>query len=371
MGEHVQLTVLHVHFWADIRNAAGSVEKVIMGFAAHGASYRHHIACCPGDGATMDNDYEYQGVAVSTFHEDRLRNRVLNKVLGLRAFTYPSLIRLIHRLRPDVLHFHNRQELVDAVLKRLDYRPAICVHYHRHFAAPVIPMGADRLVFVSNATRAYIYSRVRADVPDCVVYNPLSADLLARAEISGARMAPSTLPVLLFGGGGSPIKGGAELIEAFCSLGPGRARLVLAGRGVENLASTTEDIEVVGEVSAEQFFTLMKNADAVVMPSYYEPFGLIAQEAMLMRRLLITTGSGGLAEFVDADCAVLSDGHEPEALRDALNRALILLRDAQRRDSVIDNAYARMAGFMPEKIVVDMELCYDAAVHASQGTATA
>lgn len=366
MTEVMQPTVLHIHFWADIRNSAGSVEKVIMGFAAHGERYRHRIACCPGDETATDDDHQYQGVSVSSFHEDRLRNRLLNKVLGLGAFTYPSLIHLIHRLRPDVLHFHNRQELVDAVLNRLDYRPATCVHYHRHFADPVIPTRADRLVFVSAATRAYILGRTQGVVPGCVVHNPLSADLVARAVSVKRRLEVATPPIFLFGGGGSPIKGGAELVEAFRSLPAGSARLIMAGRGVERLASTGPDIEIVGEVAVEQFLALMASADAVVMPSLDEAFGLVAQEAMLMRRLLVTTGTGGLAEFVDADCAVLSVGHDVAALCDALNRAVMLLA-GRSSDVLIDNAYARMAGFTPEKLVSGLESCYDAARNDAKG----
>lgn len=33
--------VLHIHFWADIRNSAGSVEKVITAFASQGQRYCH------------------------------------------------------------------------------------------------------------------------------------------------------------------------------------------------------------------------------------------------------------------------------------------------------------------------------------------
>ncbi|MDE2585201.1 MAG: hypothetical protein KGN39_07340, partial [Betaproteobacteria bacterium] len=58
--------VLHIHFWADIRNSAGSVEKVITAFAAHGQRYEHQIACCPPDGSD-GKPFEYFGVRVFPF----------------------------------------------------------------------------------------------------------------------------------------------------------------------------------------------------------------------------------------------------------------------------------------------------------------
>ncbi|MEO1766416.1 hypothetical protein [Thiobacter aerophilum] len=57
---------LHIHFWADIRNTAGSVEKVILAFASSGKRYRHLIACSPGGRGTPAH-FQYHGVDVFTF----------------------------------------------------------------------------------------------------------------------------------------------------------------------------------------------------------------------------------------------------------------------------------------------------------------
>lgn len=200
--------VLHIHFWADIRNSAGSVEKVITAFARHGQGYQHLIACCPADD-DVRQPFQHHGVAIYPFHENRLLNRIGNKMLGLNAFTYPALLHLIRRIRPEVLHFHNRQELVDKVVSRLDYRPRIVVHYHRHFAKPVIPKRADRLAFISQATARDILSKCVNRVPYSIVSNPLSLEVCERmAAVPVGRVVKSEQPTILFGGGGNPIKGG-------------------------------------------------------------------------------------------------------------------------------------------------------------------
>lgn len=354
-------SVLHIHFWADIRNSAGSVEKVITAFASHGQRYRHLIACCPGEGKTAA-PFEHQGVAVYPFRESVRINRVLNKMLGLNAFTYADLVRQINQLRPDVLHFHNRQELVDAIVSRLAYRPAVVVHYHRHFAQPVVPKKLDRLLFISRRTADDILGKSASQAPYSIVCNPLSLEVLARAESALAKPVSNRLPVILFGGGGNPIKGGQELIKAYAALPEGSARLILAGRNVEKLPGLPHaGIEVLGEVAAPQFFDLMLAADMVTMPSYDEPFGLIAQEAMLLRKLLVVSSSGGLAEFTGPDCAVIIEPQDVMSLRRGLEAALNLLKAPEALQEKLDQASQRVAAFFPAVVAGQLESVYDAA----------
>lgn len=354
-------SVLHIHFWADIRNSAGSVEKVITAFARHGQGYQHLIACCPSDGKSMA-PFEHQGVSVHPFRESRLVNRLLNKVLGLKAFTYSDLVRQINRLRPAVLHFHNRQELVDAVLARLHYRPAVVVHYHRHFAQPVVPKTADRLLFISQRTTDDILGKTPSTVPYSIVFNPLSLEVMHRAASAEGVRPLNSPPVILFGGGGNPIKGGQELIEAFARLPAGSARLILAGRNVEKLAGLPcPGIEVLGEVPAAHFFDLMLAADLVTMPSYDEPFGLIAQEAMLLQKLLVLSGTGGLAEFTGPDCALIIDPRNVDSLRQGLAAALELLKDSARLQQKLERASERVAAFSPPVVTRQLESVYDLA----------
>ena len=354
-------SVLHIHFWADIRNSAGSLEKVITAFAGHGQRYRHLIACCPGDGKS-EAPFEHQGVMVHPFRESRFVNRVLNKMFGLKAFTYGDLVRQINRLRPDVLHFHNRQELVDAVVSRLNYRPAVVVHYHRHFAQPVVPKMVDRLLFISQRTTDDILGKTGSTVPYSIVFNPLSLEVLGRAEPASSARPANTLPVILFGGGGNPIKGGQELIAAFSALPAGSARMILAGRNVEKLAGLPcPGIEVLGEVPAARFFDLMLAADIVTMPSYDEPFGLIAQEAMLLRKLLVLSGSGGLAEFTGPDCALIIEPKNVASLHQGLAEALELLKMPDLLQEKLKRAGERVAAFFPPVVTGQLENVYDLA----------
>lgn len=363
---------LHVHFWADIRNTAGSVEKVITAFASAGQRYEHLIAACPHGGVKHAEPYLHQGVPVYPFYENRLTNRVCNKMLRLGWFTYPALVRVIELLRPDVLHFHNRQELVDKVVARLRYRPAVCVHYHRHFARPVVPQSADRLIFVSQATADHILAHSSETRPHCVVANPLSAEIIQQGERAQAGVCTNSPPIILFGGGHSPNKGGAELIEAFAGLAPGSARLFLAGNRVETLPRLPiAGIEVLGQLSAEAFLERMSQADIIAMPSHNESFGLIAQEAMALGKVLVTTASGGMASFVDSECAVLCRPNDVASLRAALSHALALLHKPEESAALRTAARQRIERFAPERVIAELEACYDLALRHSGRSAKA
>jgi glycogen(starch) synthase len=55
----------------------------------------------------------------------------------------------------------------------------------------------------------------------------------------------------------------------------------------------------LGWLSREELHSAMSAANAVVMPSRYEPFGLVALEAMAMGTPVIAMAVGGLAEIID------------------------------------------------------------------------
>lgn len=356
---------MHVHFWADIRNSSGSVEKVITALAAHGREYLHCIACCmPSDKASPPPNlepFEHYGVKVFPFIESAWRNRLLNKVLGLGAFTYPNLITLLQRHRPSVVHFHNRQELVDPIVRRLSFRPAIAVHYHRHFDKPIVPENADLLVYPSSATERYIKENVADRKRGLVLLNPLSLEVLGQVE-KPLSTVPQEVhkgpPVILYGGGSNPVKGLTELLQAYQQLPKGVACLVLAGRGVECMGIDLAGVEVLGEIPATEFLDRVAQADVVTMPSYSEAFGLVAQEAMLLGTLMVVTNAGGLVDFTGNDCAIVVKPRDVESLRSGLEKALALVRN-NGTGPYLAKAHERVLQLSPEHIVPKLEQAYN------------
>lgn len=103
-------------------------------------------------------------------------------------------------------------------------------------------------------------------------------------------------------------KGIHTLLDAFCSLARTHpdARLVVAGQGsqqsflVERAAALGIEsfVNFVGWLPLEQLTVLMREAACVVVPSLYEPFGVVALEAAALGAPLIVSDTGGLIELV-------------------------------------------------------------------------
>lgn len=141
-------------------------------------------------------------------------------------------------------------------------------------------------------------------------------------------------------------KGHEELLEAAKILTRKypRMRIVFVGcnsgevyrRGVEIITDyraflerRVADLELHGVVRMfdrwpwHTFPSLLAAVDIVAMPSWAEPFGLVAAEAMAMGKPLVTTHSGGVPEFVPpGKGGVLVAPRSPEALADGLDSLL-------------------------------------------------
>lgn len=57
-------------------------------------------------------------------------------------------------------------------------------------------------------------------------------------------------------------------------------------------------VDFIGRVDHEQLVALLHRADAAVLPSHYEPFGIVALEAAATGAPLVTSNVGGLGEAV-------------------------------------------------------------------------
>lgn len=85
-----------------------------------------------------------------------------------------------------------------------------------------------------------------------------------------------------------------------------QARLVIAGAGAyldalqehAQRAGLADAILFAGRISDEERDRLYHAADAAVFPSLYEPFGIVALEAMASRCPVVVAHTGGLAEVV-------------------------------------------------------------------------
>ncbi|MCS6802253.1 MAG: glycosyltransferase family 1 protein [Chloroflexota bacterium] len=211
---------------------------------------------------------------------------------------------------------------------------------------------ADAIIADSEATRRDILRLTAVRAPIAVV--PLGVDPLfsppppERVAAVRARYGLAE-PFLLSVGTLEPRKGIDTLVDALALL-EGRAVLALAGKvgwNWERVAARVARhglgarVRRLGYVPDEDLPALYAAAEAFVLPSRYEGFGLPVLEAMACGAAVVTTTAGALPE-VAGDAALLIPPDDPPALAAALSR---LLADGALRAALQARGRARAAGF--------------------------
>ncbi|GAB4464296.1 MAG: glycosyltransferase family 4 protein [Anaerolineae bacterium] len=108
-------------------------------------------------------------------------------------------------------------------------------------------------------------------------------------------------------------------------------RFIIAGRGPQaetlqqqaNSFGITDRVDLIGFITDEERNRLFKVADCAVFPSLYEPFGIVALEAMSLGCPVVVSDVGGLAEVVthrETGITVYPD--DPESVAWGVTQAL-------------------------------------------------
>ncbi len=124
--------------------------------------------------------------------------------------------------------------------------------------------------------------------------------------------------VLLFPASGNPkMKGLDLLLDAFAQLPTDRYVLWLAG---SDLKTSHPNVQALGFVS--HMPELMAAADFVVLPSYYEAFGLVIIEALACGTPVIASAQVGATELLTPECGLVYDTQDATVLVQAIETAM-------------------------------------------------
>jgi glycogen(starch) synthase len=172
--------------------------------------------------------------------------------------------------------------------------------------------------------QAYRVPKDKITVVGCGV-NPESFRTESDAQLFKTVLCSAHEPLVAFVGRLTPTKGPHVLLEAVprvLGLRP-ETRFVFAGDGQmrEGLESRARElglegtVRFVGHLRGQVLATFYRAADLVVVPSLYEPFGMVALEAAVCGTPVLVAGTGGLSEIlVDGVTGITVPPNDPEAL---------------------------------------------------------
>ena len=198
------------------------------------------------------------------------------------------------------------------------------------------------------------------------VYNGLERDYNFRRKY-----AMDNEKIILFMGRLVYEKGVQHLISAMPKILSGYhdAKLIIAGKGgmLDELKAQVDamglgnKVYFTGYLNAKQVSKMYKCADVSVFPSTYEPFGIVALEAMLAGVPTVVSDVGGLNEIIDHRVdGMKSYAGNPNSLADSI---LELLLNPELCDKVTKKAKQKVKNeYNWNKIAQDTYFTYEKAI---------
>jgi len=315
----------------------GSLPHITRAWARNSRDYEHYFASWAG----ANYRGEIEGRPHFGFHENSLANRIFNKILRLNKFCFFSLIPIIEELKPDILHFHNRHDLVDQVMAKLSYRPKVVCIYHRCYNKLFIPATANLLIGVGKFVVAWIDRKADPDQPLAVLHNPF----------------PRVSPPLhkepaktLFLNYATDRKATRHLFAAVETLHAEGFDFELrtAGHVFPDLP-VPKGVTVSRTLPQAEYLELTAQATAYICAHYATAFSVAVIEAIAHKTPVICPWDIGALDLLSPDCVISYESHSAVAMADAMR--LFLKMPEQERTELAERALAAAAIAYDEALV--------------------
>ena len=221
-------------------------------------------------------------------------------------------------------------ELIKDLAKHMGFAPFLAANYHSEKRGM---NNADMIVHVSNA---YARRMPSYGNPVMVAHNGITVSdftkPVPRVNLPGN---PNSRKILYIGRFTSQ-KGVTHFpnlrIPRNCELyiiGGIRGGDAYIANSVMNWAAKQPNVHYLGEMWGDDKVSVMQRADAQLIPSLHEPFGIVGLEAMATKSIPITSFANGLSDFIPKDIAINS-GYNANSLQNAINHFAMLPDNAMK-----------------------------------------
>jgi glycosyltransferase involved in cell wall biosynthesis len=230
---------------------------------------------------------------------------------------------------------------------------------------PFLFRQADQVIVPSTGTFAMVKS---LGIPaERITLTPYAVDndwwkaeaaLIDRDAARGNLGATSQQPIILFCAKLQPWKRPMDLLHAFAQAAPEQSILVFAGDGPQRPELEAEAVQrgiqhrvkFLGFVNQSQLPAVYSAADLLVLPSVYEPFAVVVNEAMCCGCPVIVSDQVGAARDLVAPVSpqLVFPAGDVEALAKVLRMALA---DREQLREVGKRGFAHVETHSPQRII--------------------
>lgn len=280
---------------------------------------------------------------------------VANAGIGLKHVFRKPLLVTVHSTemgRRDGLHTNTEKMIheTEAWLTYEAWKVICCSDYMIQHVKWVFGLPTDKLVMVPNGVNTDVYDDVKNNL------KAFRKDFALPEE-----------KIILYVGRLVYEKGIHVLINAAPKiLGKVDAKFIIVGSGYmkEQLLNIVRSMGLEHKVLFEGFLDeqtllkLQKCADVSVVPSLFEPFGIVALEAMAAKSAIVVSDTGGLSEIVEHDVTgVKVYPNNPDSLAWGITKVLL---DENYRNRIRENAYREVQEkYDWEKIATQTKRIYE------------
>jgi glycogen(starch) synthase len=257
--------------------------------------------------------------------------------IGLKHVFRKPLLVTMHSTeigRRDGLHTDTEKMIheTEAWLTYEAWKVICCSDYMVSHVRWAFGLPEDKLVMIPNGVNVSVYDKIDEDL-----------------SVFRAKYALPEEKIVLYVGRLVYEKGIHILINAVPKvLGKVNAKFIIVGSGYmkEQLLNIVRSMNLehkvlfLGFVDDETLLGLQKCSDVSVVPSLFEPFGIVALEAMAAKSPVVVSDTGGLAEIVDHDVTGFKAyPNNPESLAYGISKILL---DEKYKNYVRANAYRKV-----------------------------
>ena len=260
---------------------------------------------------------------------------VANAGIGLKHIFRKPLLVTMHSTeigRREGTHTDTERMIHDteAWLTYEAWKVICCSEYMVSHVKWAFGLPSDKLAMVPNGVNTHVYKHVPKQ------------DL----RLFRRRFALPEEKLVLFVGRLVYEKGAHVLINAIPKISAKmNPKFVIVGSGYmkEQLSNIVKSMRLehkvlfTGFLDDETLIKLQKCADVSVVPSLFEPFGIVALEAMAAKSPVVVSDTGGLSEIVEHDSTgVKVYPNNPESLAWGVTKILL---DENYKNQIAENAY--------------------------------